>query len=209
MPTSSHPSHNAFTEEFLRRLDEIGEPDGTHEADVAGPWVVRHSPTMAAVPTPGTAATAAGSSDDRASRHRRSEDFAVLREWERPEEGDEPYATFTTRELALLAAAILPATGREPLFRLGTEPDETGFPLLAQAPAAGAGGPPGAAIAGHLRDFDEDLAAGLNFVAALVRSPRSLARVLEAAGHVTLAQAGRALEQSIRERREPTGGSPP
>jgi len=208
MPSESdHCQRNAFTIEFLRRLDESGEPDGAHEADVAGPWAVR--------PVPYRGATG----------------FALLREWESLEAGDVPYAVFSRREVALLAAAVLPATGRELLFRLDTEPDAEGFPLLASfaaspnppapaapsAPAArmlktspktaptpetGLAGSAGmgssAAVAGHLRDFDEALAFALHLAAVLVRSPAALAWLLEAAGHVTLEQAGRILDRRVR-----------
>jgi len=199
MPSESDRRQgNAFTVDFLQRLDEVGEPDGAHEADVAGPWAIR--PVL----------------------YRGASGFAVVREWEVPEIGDAPYAVFRRREIALLAAAVLPATGREPLFRLDTEPDADGFQLLAPltasanrtAPAgrsstthstpdiptpetgsAGAGPYP---AAGHLRDFDEALAGALNLAAALVRSPVALAWLLEAAGHVALEQAGRILDRHIR-----------
>src|SRR5579864_7818735 len=176
MPSESGSS-NAFTADFLRRLDEAGEPDGAHEADVAGPWAIRPVP------------------------YRGDTGFALLREWESLEAGDLPYAVFQRRETALLAAAVLPATGRDPLFRLDTEPDADGFALLA-APAspAGSASPASrpsaraaspASPAGHLRDFDESLAGALHLAAALVRSPAALARLLEAAGYVALEQAGK------------------
>jgi hypothetical protein len=119
---------NAFTGNFLARLDELVEPDGAREADLAGPWVIRPVP------------------------YRGGTGFALLREWESMKDsddgggasdsggdrhgasdsgGDLPYAVFRRRETALLAAAVLPATGREPLFRLDTEPDARGFPLHA------------------------------------------------------------------------------
>jgi hypothetical protein len=109
---------NAFTVDFLQRLDEIGEPDGAHEADVAGPWAIR--PVL----------------------YHGGTGFAVLREWESLREGgaggagtsyapDVPYAIFRRREMALLTAAVLPATGRELLFRLDTEPDAHGFAVIA------------------------------------------------------------------------------
>jgi hypothetical protein len=214
--SSHHTPRNAFTADFLSRLDQAAEPDGTHEADVAGPWVIR---PLAGGPGAGAASAAGARPADHADRsagpggpagdvedprerpaNRQRGGFALLREWESLEDGDEPYATFDSRELALIAAAILPTTGREPLFRLATEPDAAGFPLLA-LPRGAAGGR-GVAVAGHLRDFDEDLAVALNFVAALARSPRALARLLEAAGHVALEQAGSILHQSIHEHRE-------
>jgi hypothetical protein len=217
MPTENERrSRNAFTADFLSRMDEIGEPDGAHEADVAGPWVI--------VPV----------------RQPGGSGFAVLREWESLEDGDLPYATFRRRETALLAAALLPATGREPLYRLATDPDPAGFPLwnaaasaLDEAGRAGldaaagseaAPGPGGgrgddssedqdrehrkvapsdapagvrAELAGHLRDFDEGLATALNLAAAMVRSPRCLALLLESAGSIALEQAGRILHRRI------------
>jgi len=210
MSSESDRPGNAFTIDFLQRLDEIGEPDGAHEADVAGPWAVR--PAL----------------------YHGGTGFAVLREWESLREGgaggagtgnapDVPYAIFRRREMALLTAAVLPATGRELLFRLDTEPDALGFPVIASvspgraAPAArsakapaktsstpetpetaasGAAATP--AAAGHLRDFDEGLAFALHLAAAIVRSPVALAWLLEAAGHVALEQAGRILDQRVR-----------
>jgi hypothetical protein len=211
---------NAFNVEFLQRMDEIGEPDGAHEADVAGPWAVR--PVL----------------------YHGATGFAVLREWESLQEKgaggagtgnapDVPYAVFRRREMALLTAAVLPATGRELLFRLDTEPDAQGFPVIASVtPSRAAPGarsakapakasamtrstpetpeppePPGIAApgavstpaaAGHLRDFDEGLAFALHLAAAIVRSPVALAWLLEAAGHVALDQAGRILDQRVR-----------
>jgi hypothetical protein len=223
MPTENERgSRNAFTADFLSSLDEVGEPDGAHEADVAGPWVI--------VPVPRQSGSG----------------FAVLREWESLEAGDVPYAVFRRRETALLAAAVLPATGREPLFRLATDPGPAGFPLWAAAPAPGEGpgrragsvesaatgpqiaanaatgpniaanaatGPQIAAnaatspniaadesqAAGHLRDFDEGLAAAINVAAAVVRSPACLALLLESAGAIALAQAGRILHRRRRQ----------
>ena len=223
MPTENEwDVRNAFTADFLSSLDEIGEPDGAHEADVAGPWVV--------VPVP----------------RRSGAGFAVLREWESLEAGDVPYAVFRRREIALLAAAVLPATGREPLFHLATDPGPAGFPLRAGAAAlpsatvdptektrrveedeggegdegverteraamaARAAMAPMAAMApkaaedeaeaaGHLRDFDEGLAAAINLAAAVVRSPVCLAMLLEGAGAVALEQAGKILHRRSRQ----------
>src|SRR6202035_2407963 len=49
---------NAFTVDFLRRMDEVAEQDAAHEPDVAGPWAVR--PVL----------------------YHGGTGFAVLREWE-------------------------------------------------------------------------------------------------------------------------------
>src|SRR5262245_8957773 len=73
-PTPAPPS-NAFTREFLSRLDERDEPITAVEADMAGPWFV--------VPIPG-------------------EGHGVFREGESPARGFRPTAVFADRFLALL-----------------------------------------------------------------------------------------------------------
>jgi hypothetical protein len=86
---------NAFDSTFLRRFDERDEPPTASEADVAGPW------TIEPVPGVGYALYRAGES--------RARDFG-------------PVALFIDRWLALLAAAVLPGTGREPLLFLAPKP---------------------------------------------------------------------------------------
>ena len=156
---------NAFRQDFLARLDAAEEPESCAEADLVGPWTVR------------SIADAAG------------EMFAVLREWERVELGDRPFAVFRRRETALLAAAVLPSTGREPLFLLRTlrnEGGEEGYRLDAAGQEAG-----------RLRDFDEGFAAALHVAAWLVRSPDSLAKLLEATGSLALTQVGKILDRRV------------
>jgi hypothetical protein len=190
MPTDSHQTpRNAFTHDFLTRLDQAGEPDSAREADVTGPWAVR--PVA----------------------YRGGTGFGLLREWESVEQGDVPYAVFRRREMALLAAAVLPASGREPLFRLRKQPDALGFELDAvdragTHPTSAADGADAADLTaaaaapstatGHVREFDEDFAAALHVAAAIVRSPLALARLLEAAGFVAVEQVGRILHRRIR-----------
>lgn len=150
----THPP-NAFDRAFLEARAEHDEPGTAGEAEVAGPW--KDEP-----------AGALG--------------FAVLREAESLAEGDRPAAVFFERSLALLAAALLPATGGEPALRLGREPDRHGFPVL----EAGK-------VVGYLRLFDESLLAALNHAHHLARSPRSLALLLDAVGGLGLELAGRIL----------------
>ncbi|MDP9122097.1 MAG: hypothetical protein M3O15_12160 [Acidobacteriota bacterium] len=158
---SSSP-RNAFTDEFLGRLDTRTEPESASEADHAGPWAVQAF-----------------------SREGR-ESFAVLRAWESLDRGDRPFAVFSRRETALLAAAVLPGTGRDPHFRLGNEPEPHGFPVTS-----------GGGVEGHLQEFDERLVDALHVAAALVRSPEALAKLLEAAGFVALEKAGRILTRKV------------
>lgn len=147
---------NAFTPSFLRRMEERDEPETAPEADTAGPWRV--------------VSTAGGG-------------FAVLRQGEFLELGDRPAAIFRERAMALLAAAVLPSTGRAETYRLTSEGEREGFALLLSGQPAG-----------YLRLFDESLAAALHVADNLARSPGSLAILLEAAGGLALERAGRILE---------------
>lgn len=162
--TRSDPSArpaNAFAEPFLERLEGEDEPPFASTADLAGPWrVVRLA----------------------------EERYAVFRRWEASESGDRPYAVFDSRHLALLAAAVLPALGREPDFRLAAEASAAGYPLAS-----------GGRVAGHLRYFHDELAAALHLARSLVASPESLAALLSGAGATALRQAGRLLGREPRQ----------
>jgi len=93
---------NAFSEEFLRRLDELDEPPTAAEADLAGPYRIEVSPEGG---------------------------YALLREGESLAKGDRPAGTFERRETAFLAAAVLPSRGRDPLYRLRGDETPRGFAL--------------------------------------------------------------------------------
>jgi hypothetical protein len=150
---------NAFDETFLALFDQLDEPTTAAEAETAGPWSLLMMP------------------DGR---------WGVFRRGQTPDRGDVPVAAFHRKEKALLAAAVLPGTGREPLYRLASEPDARGFPLAS----------PSGETEGHLRLFDENLRDALHAAECLVRSPEALARLLEAAGAVALRETGRLLRQS-------------
>ncbi|HEX7183279.1 MAG TPA: hypothetical protein VF756_15670 [Thermoanaerobaculia bacterium] len=150
---------NAFDETFLAAIDQLDEPMTAAEAEAAGPWTLQE---MA------------------------DGNWGVFRRGQSPERGDVPVASFRRRETALLAAAVLPGTGREPLYRLGPEPGVEGFALKA----------PDGEVEGHLRLFDEPLKEALHVVDCLVRSPEALARLLEAAGGIALRETGRLLRRS-------------
>src|SRR6185436_373168 len=103
-PTTSAVHPNAFTQLFLRRLGERDEPPTAGDADVAGPWRIE--------PVPGLG-------------------FGLFRIGESLARGHAPAAVFPSRWLALLAAAVLPGTGRDPLLRIDPQPDADGaYPLL-------------------------------------------------------------------------------
>ena len=76
------------------------EPPTAGEADVAGPWHVEE------IPEKGRGLFRSGESLDR---------------------GFAPYAVFQGRWLTLLAAAVLPGTGRDAAFRLHKERGTGGF----------------------------------------------------------------------------------
>ena len=162
MRSSDHCSRpNAFSDSFLQRIAERDEPPSGGEADVAGPWHVE-----------------AISGDG-------GEGFALYRLGESRARGFEPSAVFRERSLALLAAAVLPGTGRDAAFRLHKEPVPAGY-----AVESGNGGE----VVGHAALFDENLIAALHVADVLTRSPESLANLLEAAGPLALERAGVILE---------------
>jgi hypothetical protein len=98
-------------------------------------------------------------------------------------------ATFTKKDAARLAAAVLPSTGRSSRYRLGKDPDALGYPVLDDNQ-----------VVGHFQFFNEDLLAALNVVDALVSAPRDLAWLLDAAGGLALDHAGKiALERALPE----------
>jgi hypothetical protein len=156
---------NAFPSDLLCRLDDRDEPPTAAEAAVAGLATIH--------PVPG-------------------DGFYLYLPGERPGAERVPLAWFGDRSRALLAAAVLPSTGRDPAFRLRQEPGPDGFALIAGV--ARDGNPE---IAGRLRLFDEAWAAALHVADALVRSPECLALLLEAVGKVALERAGAILDARV------------
>jgi hypothetical protein len=151
------PFRNVFTPSFLAHLGERDEPPTAGEADVAGPWHVEEIPGG----------------------------FGVFRAGESAARGFPSYTVFTIRPLALLAAALLPGTGREAAFRLQKEAGPSGYAVTER----------GGEEVGHLQLFDEKLIDSLSVLDALLRTPEALAGVLEAAGAVALERAGVILEE--------------
>jgi len=109
---------------------------------------------------------------------------ALYRVWEGREHGDRPEAVFRHRDVALLFLAVWPAVGRDPVFRAGEHAAE-GYEVLG-----------GAAVAGHLRSFSDELLQAAHVAAAIVRSPRALAALIEAAGPVVQEKVGQILGRS-------------
>jgi hypothetical protein len=103
--------------------------------------------------------------------------------WAVSAEGEPPEVTTLSAEVALLAAALLPGTGREPFYQLREKPGPQGFALV------GLDGRP----AGHQRHFNQELARALHTVECLRRDPLSFARVLHSCRGSALARAGRIL----------------
>jgi hypothetical protein len=154
---STRRPSNAFTPEFLARLNQQDEPLTAAQADVAGPWVVLQ------IPSPG---------------------WGIFRRGESPAAGDLPRAVFRHRERALLAAAVLPGTGLDRLFRLQHERSAEGYAVES-----------GDQVVGYVRHYDPDLLSALHTVEALARLPESLTRFLAACGAVALETAGRRLAE--------------
>jgi hypothetical protein len=158
--SSLSSSRNAFSPSFLHRIAERDEPPTAGEADAAGPWYV---------------AELSGGG------------FGVFRVGESPERGHRPAAVFRERWLALVAAAVLPGTGRDAAFRLRKDAGPHGFAVES----------PSGEVVGHLELFDERLLDGLRCGESLLRLPQSLADLLEAAGQVTLERAGAILDARV------------
>jgi hypothetical protein len=98
---------------------------------------------------------------------------------------------FPDRWLALLAAAVLPGTGRDPLLRLNKEADAEGYGVALDD----------GELVGHFEWFDETLLEGMNVAIGLARSPWSLAYLLEAAGPLALERCGAILDRWVAETR--------
>lgn len=158
--TAGVPDINAFDPEFLQELDRFDEPDTAAEAEAAGPWTVQEIPTGG---------------------------WGVFRLGRSAARGDAPAAAFRRKETALVAAAVLPGTGRDPRYRLSQEESAPGYAL------EGTRGE----VEGYLRLFDENLRDALHVAECLLRSPEALARLLEAAGAVTLRETGRLLRRQV------------
>lgn len=112
----------------------------------------------------------------------------MFRLGESPERGFEPAVVFRSRGFALMPAAVLPGTGRDPAFRLRREAGPEGYAI-----EEGNGGE----VLGWSALFDESLLAALHAADVLARSPESLANLLEAAGQVALERAGAILDERV------------
>lgn len=110
----------------------------------------------------------------------RGEKWVVVTEGE-----PEPAVIAASYDTALLAASLLPSTGRSPLVRLGETATAEGFPLL-----AGNGD-----LLGHSQFLNVDLGRAMHVIECLRRSPLDYARVLYAARGITLSRAGRILNE--------------
>jgi hypothetical protein len=153
-------SQNAFSPSFLHRLNQRDEPPTAGEADVAGPWRVEEIPENG---------------------------FGLFRSGESRERGFSPYAIFRSRWLALLAAAVLPGTGRDAAFRLHKERGRDGFAVESLR----------GEVVGHCELFDENLIQALHMAESLLRDPEGMASFLEAAGPVGLERAGAVLDSRV------------
>jgi hypothetical protein len=132
-----------------------------NEAEMAGPWLVEPLP---------------------------SRGFGLFRAGESPERGFQPFAVFPDRFLALLAAAILPGLGRDPLLQLNPEPSPQGYEIQLDD----------GTVVAHLELFDELFVGHMNAVVGLARSPVSLAYVAEAVGATALKRCGAILAERVR-----------
>lgn len=143
-----------FTRDFIARLALKDEPPWAAEAAAAGPYTVRRGPEGLWSVVP------LGAGPGRS------------------------VADLVTYEAALMAAAIYPGLGREPLVRLRTEEG-----LHLETPDGG--------FLGRVHDEREPerLATALHDVECLLRQPLCLTFLLQAASGETLARAGELIER--------------
>jgi hypothetical protein len=110
-----------------------------------------------------------------------NERYGLLRLWESPEDGDEPFGVLTDRDTALLAAAFLPLVDRARSFSV--DPEDDGGPVLYRD------GRP----VGRIRYGNPELMEALNLADGLARSLASIASLVVAAGAAALELAGKIL----------------
>ena len=180
-PASNSTSANAFDPSFLEDLARRGETASAQDAEMSGPWTVK--------PLPGNR-------------------WGVFRDWEEadgeggdgadrngsePLQGDDPEAVFDHREHALLTAAVLPATGRDPYFKLNPSDRPEGYGVES------VWGDRWVGTVGRVPRFHPEIIDALHVAESVVRSPVSLAHLLEAAGPTALRLAGRILRRKLAE----------
>lgn len=153
---------NAFAKGFLAFIDLLDESSHADmEVEWSGPWEVRFATKDR--PWGVTRLQAEEIEEDSAAETRGSTT------------GRSSPLEFNTRERALLAAAVLPIHGRDPLI-VERDREGRGVDLLAHQPDGTFG------VVGWSLQSDPDLFRALHVAEGLTRNPRSLAMVLEAAG---------------------------
>jgi hypothetical protein len=154
------PRVNAFSPEYLSALRERDETsESALEAELAGPWTVREH-------------------DKR---------FHLFREWESFETGHRPFASFETREDAVLFLTGLRMLAQPPRFR---SREASSMPAGYLVEREGE-------VAGDTRSYQPDLLLAANVLAGLVRSAADLASLLGIAGGTTQEIAGEILGTTV------------
>ena len=150
---------NAFTPEFLRALRERDEPEtSAAEGEGETSLVLRESEGR----------------------------FALFRSWRKLEAGDEPEATFETREDALLFLAARGVLIRPRRYELAASSEGRRFKVSAEGRPVG-----------WLRTFDSDWMFSANALAAVLRSSEGLARLMGLSGPWRIEEVGEILAREI------------
>jgi hypothetical protein len=157
--TVSASAANAFTLEYLEAIREEDEPPQSAEAEFVGPWRIVE---------------------------REQGGFALYREWEGPERGDEPFLVTPDLTIAQIFQLALQVSARQPLFQLGVDREALGFPVLSEAKAVA-----------FTRLFHEDAIPAAHALSCIVRSPQALAALVEIAGPLTQEMVGRLLNRRL------------
>ena len=122
--TLDDPPANTYTHEMMRQLDEAVLKAASASSNSPGDQESSGTSRIPQAPYFG---------ESRIARHPNSRCSTEAAPGRAAavgnDEGDTiPTATFERREDALLGASALPGTGRDPRFRLASEPDDRGYP---------------------------------------------------------------------------------
>lgn len=110
--------------------------------------------------------------------------YGIYRLWESPEGGHSPVVTCKDRQTALLVLAVLPLTGRDPVYRRVEAPGTPGVRLESEGDEALL-----------LPVEDMEVINAVNLAAEVARSPLSLAAIVEASGPHTQEILGQLLRE--------------
>jgi hypothetical protein len=156
IPNRMQGPASAFSADYLNLLRKKDEVPSAREAERAGPWKIV----------------------------KEASGYGIYRLWESPESGHAPVVTCKDPQTALLVLAVLPLTGRDPVYRRVETPGTQGVRLESEGDEALL-----------LSVEDMEVVNAVNLAAEVARSPLSLAAIVEASGPHTQEILGQLLRE--------------